>query len=123
MPGIVTVIVVPEALGSESRPMPSEDTLARVGAWLNQHRLVTTELFVAAPRYRKVEVLATVVVKDTASSGDVQQKLERMLSEYFHPLHGGAAGTGWEFGEPISFAESTGVSSTPTASGASTGRA
>ena len=104
MPGVVTVIVVPEALDDDPKPIPSEETLTRVGAWLNQHRLVTTELFVIAPTYRKVEVIANVVVKDTASSGDVQQTLERLLSDYFHPLRGGD-GDGWEYGATISFAE------------------
>jgi predicted phage baseplate assembly protein len=104
MPGVVTVIVVPEALDDDPKPIPNEETLTRVGAWLNQHRLVTTELFVVAPIYRKVEVTANVVVKDTASSGDVQQTLERLLSDYFHPLRGGD-GEGWEFGSTISFAE------------------
>ena len=105
VPGVVTVIVVPEALDDDPKPIPNEETLTRVAAWLNQHRLLTTELFVVAPTYRKVEVSCTVTVKDSAGSGDVQKALQTMLSDYFHPLRGGADGTGWQFGETISFAE------------------
>jgi predicted phage baseplate assembly protein len=105
VPGVVSVIVIPEALAEEAKPVPTENTLARVAEWLNQHRLLTTQLFVIAPKYRKVEIVARVIVAETASSGDVQQRLERMLLEYFHPLRGGASSAGWEFGASVSFAE------------------
>lgn len=105
IPGVVTILVVPENLQSNPKPMPTEDTLKLVGRWLNQHRLITTELYVAAPRYRKVEIEARIIAKPTASSGQLAGELERMLQNYFHPLRGGHDGNGWEFGGTISFAE------------------
>ena len=105
MPGVVTVIVVPEVLKEELKPIPSADTLKLVGQWLNQHRLITTELYVAAPKYREIEIEARVIAKPTANSGQVGEAVQKMLLSYFHPLTGGKDGTGWEFGGKVYFSE------------------
>jgi predicted phage baseplate assembly protein len=103
VPGVVTVIVVPDSLGT--KPMPSEDVLKLVGQWLNQHRLITTEIYVAAPRYREVQIEARVFVAPSANGGQVEKALNDMLLEYFHPLKGGSDGSGWDFGGTIYFSE------------------
>ena len=103
VPGVVTVMVVPDGL--DPKPMPTEDTLRQVGRWLNCHRLITTEIYVAAPKYRKVEIEVRVIASPTANSGIVQDTLTRKLLSYFHPLRGGVEGTGWEFGGKIYFSE------------------
>jgi predicted phage baseplate assembly protein len=105
VPGVVTVVVVPEALSEDFKPLPSEDTLKLVGQWLNQHRLITTELYVAAPKYREVEIEARVIAQPTANSGQVAEALQKMLLDYFHPLRGGTNGNGWDFGGTVYFAE------------------
>jgi hypothetical protein len=103
VPGVVTVLVVPQSF--DPKPMPRQDTLDLVARWLNKHRLVTTEIFVAAPKYRRVQIEARVIVKTSANLGQVTIALEQMLLDYFHPLAGGTDGTGWEFGGTISFSE------------------
>jgi len=105
VPGVVTIVVVPEALKDDLKPLPSADTLRLVGQWLNQHRLITTELFVAAPKYKEIEIEARVIAKPTANSGQVAEALQALLLEYFHPLTGGKDGTGWEFGGTVYFSE------------------
>lgn len=105
VPGVITVVVVPEALPDDFKPLPSADTLRLVGQWLNQHRLITTELYVAAPKYREVEIEARVIARPTANSGQVAEALQQMLLNYFHPLRGGTNGTGWDFGGTVYFAE------------------
>ena len=57
VPGAITVIIIPDS--QEPKPMPSEGTLQTVCAYLNQHRLLTTEVFVAAPQYNQVKITAT----------------------------------------------------------------
>jgi predicted phage baseplate assembly protein len=104
VPGVITVIVVPEVLKENLKPIPSADTLKLVGEWLNQHRLITTELYVAAPKYKEIEIEARVIAKPTANSGQVAEALQKMLLAYFHPLTGGN-GTGWEFGGTVYFSE------------------
>ncbi len=96
VPGVVTVMVVPDSL---------EETLALVARWLNKHRLITTEVYVAAPKYRKVKIEARVIVDPSVSSGQVEETLKQKLLDYFHPLRGGNDGAGWEFGGTIYFSE------------------
>jgi predicted phage baseplate assembly protein len=105
IPGVITVIVVPEVLKDDLKPIPSADTLKLVGDWLNQHRLITTELYVAAPKYKEIEIEARVIAKPTANSGQVAEALQKLLLAYFHPLTGGKDGVGWEFGGTVYFSE------------------
>jgi len=61
MPGIISVIVVPESISE--KPTPSPNFLKTVFMHLDEHRLLTTELFVLPPVYVEVSVEAKVVVK------------------------------------------------------------
>ena len=101
VPGVVTVFVVPD--GDPPTPPPSEATLRSVCAYLNQARLLTTELYVVPPTYQQVHVKASVVAEDTADLGEVKEAIEAKLLGYFHPLTGGEDGQGWPFGGDIFF--------------------
>ena len=46
VPGVVTVIVVPNGADDDPSPLPSDGTLRTVCAYLNLRRLLTTELYV-----------------------------------------------------------------------------
>lgn len=114
MPGVVTVIVVPavpdniEPTDRDRKPEPNEQTLRNVAGWLDRYRLVTCELYVVGPRYRKIEIEARVLVDPASDLGKVTAELNAALLAYFHPLTGGAHGTGWEFGRPIYYSETYG---------------
>ncbi|MBV1796830.1 putative baseplate assembly protein [Siccirubricoccus sp. G192] len=106
VPGVVTVIVVPDAEGPS--PLPNAATLAAVCAHLDGVRLLTTELFVAPPRYRTVRVEVDVEVRPEADPAQVKRLVEERLDAFFHPLTGGldpdtgAPGAGgWPFGGSI----------------------
>ncbi|MBO1076175.1 putative baseplate assembly protein [Roseomonas marmotae] len=106
VPGAVTLIVVPDAEGPA--PMPNQATLAAVCAHLDKVRLLTTEMFVVAPRYRKVRVEVDVEIRPDADPAQVKRALEGRLDAFFHPLTGGMdpltgePGTGgWPFGGSI----------------------
>jgi len=101
IPGVVTVVIVPDS--KEREPMPSEGTLRTVCAYLDQRRLLTTEVYVVKPTYRRVEAVIDVVVADGADLGEVRQAVEETLLTYFHPLRGGEDGRGWPFGGDIFF--------------------
>jgi hypothetical protein len=103
IPGAITVIVVPD--GTAPNPIPTRGTLQLVANYLDQHRLLTTELFVAAPRYREIHIEAHVIASPTADLGNVEQGVRDQLQKYFHPLTGGEQAAGWEFGEEIDFSE------------------
>jgi predicted phage baseplate assembly protein len=99
VPGVVTIIVVPD--GDGPSPTPSEGTLRAVCAYLDQRRLLTTELYVVKPTYQRVQIRADIVAGDDADLGEVQQQIEQSLLDYFHPLKGGEDGLGWPFGGTI----------------------
>jgi predicted phage baseplate assembly protein len=101
VPGVVTVVVVPQS--PSPKPVPSEGTLRTVCAYLDQRRLLTTEVYVAPPRYQRVSITVSVVADDSADLAQVQRDVDTGLLAYFHPLTGGEAGTGWPFGGTIAF--------------------
>lgn len=119
VPGAITVIVVPDdaplappdAGPREERledfvgkaPTPSEGLLRTVCAYLDARRLLTTEVFVVAPRYVPLKVEARVVVADDADPGSVRQAVEIALARYFHPLAGGDDEEGWPFGGTLRY--------------------
>jgi predicted phage baseplate assembly protein len=103
VPGVVTVIVVPESDVATPNPLPSEGTLRTVCAYLDMRRLLTTELYVVKPSYQRVAVRADLVVQDQADLAEVKPAIEEALRQYFHPLTGGEDGYGWPFGGTIYF--------------------
>lgn len=103
IPGVVTVIVVPES--DAPNPIPGAATLAIVCAELNQHRLLTSEVYVVAPTYRLVLIEAVVVVAPNADLSEVKNGVEDALTQWFHPLTGGSDGQGWPFGGTIFYSD------------------
>ena len=103
LPGIVTVIVVPQS--ANPAPTPSAATLQLVANWLDRHRLITTELYVIGPTYRQVQVIGNVIAQPTANVGQVALTLQQNLLNYFNPVTGGTLGQGWDFGGTIYFSE------------------
>lgn len=103
VPGVVSVIVVPDAAGAH--PMPSAETMRAVCAHLDERRLITTEVFVQAPRYRRVSVDTEVVVDDLADLAVVEHDVAAALLRFLHPLIGGEKGDGWPFGGTISYSQ------------------
>ncbi len=103
IPGAITVVVVPDS--EFDKPIPTQGTLQLVANWLDKHRLLTTELYVAAPRYREVRIEVHVIAEPTVDLGQVEKGVRDGLRAYFHPLKGGLDGKGWEFGGTIDFSE------------------
>jgi predicted phage baseplate assembly protein len=99
VPGAVTVLIVPDAPGPA--PVPAPATVDTVCRWLDTHRLVTTEVFVAAPTYRRVQVEVDVVVRAGGDLAGTRAQVAEALTGFLHPLTGGKDGVGWEFGGTI----------------------
>jgi predicted phage baseplate assembly protein len=99
VPGVVSVIVVPDS--DDPKPTPSEGTLRTVCAYLEQRRLLTTELYVLKPTYRHVEIDVQVLANDNADLAEASKAIVAALCDYFHPLRGGEDGQGWLFGGTI----------------------
>jgi predicted phage baseplate assembly protein len=98
-PGIVTVLVIPRS--TDPKPVPSAATIQLVANHLEKVRLITTEVYVKGPDYRKVEVAVQVIANPRYLIATVSQTLNTRLLDYFHPVKGGENGTGWGFGQGI----------------------
>jgi len=101
VPGVVSVIIVPDADEGDTMPMPSEGTIRTVCAELNRRRTLTAEVFVVPPRYRRVQIEAEVMAEDSADLAVLKSTIDEDLLAYFHPLNGGEDGAGWPFGGDI----------------------
>ncbi|MEF7616358.1 putative baseplate assembly protein [Aquincola sp. MAHUQ-54] len=111
VPGVVSVVVVPPAAQADPladpAPLPTEALLRDVCAELDARRLLTTELYVVAPRYREVVVAATLSCRAGVDLASVKQQALVALQRWFHPLVGGDDatadddGAGWPFGGDI----------------------
>jgi hypothetical protein len=101
--GIVTVVVWPaQDAQRPNAPMPDRDLLKCVCAWLDARRLVTTELYVVPPTYRKVAVSIGVKVKPGFGVEAVRAWVELVTRQYLAPLPPfGPSGQGWPLGRRV----------------------
>lgn len=81
--------------------MPSDGTLRSVCRYLDERRLLTTEVFVLKPAYQKVQISSEIVALETADAAKVHDDIVATLVEYFHALRGGDDRLGWPFGGTI----------------------
>jgi hypothetical protein len=71
-----------------------------VRARLNETRLVASEVFVSATRYRQAAI--TIEVESNAADrAELSRKIKLRLRAFLDPLIGGDTGDGWPFGEPL----------------------
>lgn len=103
VPGIVTVVVVPQ--NSNLDPTQETNLLKSVYQYLDQYRLLTTELFVFFPPYVKAAVDAEVAVKPQYLENTVIENVKARLREFLDPVCGGPEKTGWPFGRPVYLSE------------------
>ena len=99
VPGIVTVVVVPENASAETNPNAS--FLKTVYRHLDELRLLTTELFVISPEYVDVSVEATVAIKPKSDPSRVKEDVEKELKKFLHPTEEYGDRKGWRFGRHV----------------------
>lgn len=116
-PGQVVVVVLPQLDSPEGRIRqadlsPSDDLRAAVTAYLDERRVLGTDLEVRAPRYVWVSAqvrLRLAARADPAQVADVQRRAEAELYRYLNPYVGGPQGTGWPFGRDLYLSEIYGL--------------
>ncbi|MCO6457756.1 MAG: putative baseplate assembly protein [Pirellulaceae bacterium] len=101
--GVVTVVVWPrQDARRPSAPLPDRDQLRRVCRYLDERRLVTTELYVVPPRYRKIAVSVGLSAKPGYGIDGVRLWVELVLRQYLAPLPPyGPEGAGWPLGRRV----------------------
>ena len=108
--GSVRVLVVPSAQADAGRLrfdqlLPSDETLARVAARLDECRVVGTRVLVEPPAYRGITIVARLRARPRVNPARLQDEAMRAIYGYFHPITGGPQGTGWPFGRPVQVGE------------------
>ena len=86
VPGAMTVVVVPDTL--DRPPAPSQAQLDAVCNYLNERRLLTTELYVKGPEFFAVRVEARVAANPYAAFGTVEQDVSAAVNAFLDPLAG-----------------------------------
>ena len=101
--GIVSVVVWPrEDPARPNAPLPDRSLLRAVCEWLDQRRLVTTELYVIPPTYRRVAVAVGLQAKQGYGIEAVRHWVELVLRQYLAPLPPyGPEGQGWPLGRRV----------------------
>lgn len=101
--GVVTVVVWPkEDRVHPNAPMPDKTQLSLVCRWLDSRRLITTELWVIPPTYKKIAVAIGVTVKPGYGVDAVRSWVELVIRQYLAPLPPyGPEGEGWPLGRKV----------------------
>jgi predicted phage baseplate assembly protein len=106
--GQVYVLVIPQLPEEEAVryiPLPRlalpPALDSRITAFLNERRLLTTQLDVRAAGYKRIRVDAQVVARPEVDERRLQADIRAALDRFVNPLRGGPEGTGWPFGREL----------------------
>jgi predicted phage baseplate assembly protein len=112
--GSVSVLVVPQAntdlINLEQGIAPENFYLnpalrAQVLNYLDERRLLGTQVQLQQPNYMGVSVQAEVTLEpaynNPSAQAEIVHGLQVALYRYLNPLTGGPDGTGWPFGRPV----------------------
>jgi predicted phage baseplate assembly protein len=108
--GALTLVAIPPARAPGEAPPPATDAFLRaVSSELEKYRVLTTELFVIAARYRTVGVQARLTAPRGTNLIELKANLVARVREYLDPLRGGPNRDGWPIGRPVGYGEMLGV--------------
>ena len=87
-PGAVTLMVIPKYdQGQPDAPRPDQLFLDTICNYLNERRLVTTELFVQGPSYKDIWVSVGIqVIPGTISTAQVHEAVKKGIAQFLLPL-------------------------------------
>ena len=110
-PGCVSVIVWPTRDPQHpDAPLPDAWELAQVCSWMDRWRLITTELYIIPPSYRRIALSISIKVSEGYGLDAVRDWLEILLRQYLAPLPPyGPDGRGWALGRRVMARELEGV--------------
>ena len=105
-PGTVQVLLVPviktetEQITKEELAIP-ERIKKTVGDFLDERRLITTQVVISSPGYLWVSVEAQIKAKSKADQRRIKGEIEKKLYKFVNPVYGGTEGKGWPFGRDL----------------------
>lgn len=97
-PGLVRVVVVPRDGSGRPEPGPALLATVRDAVAAASPAVAGSRVVVEGPAYLPVGVAATVLPRYAEEAGPVRERVLTELERFLHPLAGGPAGEGWDFG-------------------------
>lgn len=85
----------------------SEHLYREVAEAIDARRTVGVAVEVGTPYYQGVSVATLIRALPGRPAAAVRQRVTEALTRFVHPLVGGADGTGWPFGQPLTSAAAT----------------
>jgi len=108
-PGTVELLIVPLVPPDHARTIeslqPPPELLEEVREYLDERRLLGTQLVVDGPAYVGVSIEASILVQRHRNSDEVRATVAQRIREYLDPLLGGPDGLGWPFGRDLYLSE------------------
>ncbi|MBK6318989.1 MAG: putative baseplate assembly protein [Dehalococcoidia bacterium] len=108
-PGTIELLIVPLVPPDHARTIeslqPPPELLEEVRQYLDERRLLGTQLVVDGPAYVGVSVEASILVQRHRNSDHVRAEVATRVREYLDPLLGGPDGLGWPFGRDLYLSE------------------
>jgi hypothetical protein len=103
LPGMVTVLLIPlHDPVSPDAPRPDQYFLRAVCDYVEDRRLITTELHLRGPRYVPVWVSIGLDVMAGRAVGPVREAVKTAVRAFLSPVTGGHLGKGWPLLTPLS---------------------
>lgn len=108
-PGTVELLIVPLLPPDYPRTIetlqPEPELLQEVRDYLDERRLLGTQLVVDGPAYVGVSVEATILVQRHRNSDEVRATVAQRIRDYLDPISGGPDSAGWPFGRDLYLSE------------------
>ncbi len=102
VPGAVSVVVWSADARNPQAPRTDRTTLDAVCRYLDARRLVTTEVHVIPPTYRRIALSVGIAVKPGYGIESVRRWVELILRQYLAPVPPyGPEGHGWPLGRAV----------------------
>lgn len=98
--GRISLLVVPQS--AEQLPQPSAALKQTIADYIRSHAAnvvaAPSHIHIRGPAYAEVSVHTVLVAAGMEAVPEVEREALSRLKSFLHPLSGGEAGAGWEFG-------------------------
>lgn len=106
VPALVYVLVIPriprpEGRHEQAQLEPKAEDVAKLSAYLDERRLLTTRVNVRPPAYIWVSVRVELRAAPNTPQAQIEANVLARLYRFLNPLTGGLEGTGWPFGRDL----------------------
>ncbi len=97
--GKLKIFIIPDE--KNAKPSPNLMLLTQVGNYIKENcinSIPTNRIEVLKPIYKEISITIDIVPQNIHDTIYLEETVNDVLSNYFHPLTGGENNTGWEFG-------------------------